>query len=144
MWCSIQCVGSTHDSTAFAASSLAEALRDENHPFTKSSAWIAGDDAYSGCAAVMHNNMLTPYKGRNLDVWSDAFNFWQSSCRIVVECTLGELIARWGIMWRKLRMDIGFASEVIEYVAAFTTCAWSSATPSSRAPSTAPSCTRGT
>jgi hypothetical protein len=62
----------------------------------------------------MHNNMLTPYKGRNLDVWSDAFNFWQSSCRIVVECTLGELIARWGIMWRKLRMDIGFASEVIE------------------------------
>ena len=114
LWCSILCVGSTHDSTAFAASRLAEALRDENHPFTKSSAWIAGDDAYSGCAAVMHNNMLTPYKGRNLDVWSDAFNFWQSSCRIVVECTLGELIARWGIMWRKLRMDIGFASEVIE------------------------------
>jgi len=114
LWASIRCVGSTHDSTAFAATKLAEVLRDEDHPFTKYGAWIAADDAYSGCAAAMHNNMLTPYKGVNLDVWRDAFNFWQSSVRIVVECTLGELIARWGIFWRKLRMDIALAGEVIQ------------------------------
>lgn len=43
----------------------------------------------------------------------DAFNFEQSSLRINIECVFGELIRRWGILWRPLEMSFGHRSAVI-------------------------------
>lgn len=103
--------------------------------------WIAGDDAYKGPAGDSHGSLLTPIAGKNLDVQEDAFNFYQSSCRcarqpsptcccwdcwsadwllrggsISIECTFGELVGRWGVLWRKLTCSTEHAARIIEAI----------------------------
>jgi hypothetical protein len=97
--------GSTHDSAAFAMSSLFEKLREGALP---PGYWIAGDEAY-----VCRDGIITPYSGRRLTVAKDCFNYWQSSARIVIEQAFGILVARWGILWRPLRTSVGKATTII-------------------------------
>ncbi|CAJ1940940.1 unnamed protein product [Cylindrotheca closterium] len=43
----------------------------------------------------------------------DAFNFYLSSCRIYIECAFGELVMRWGILWRTLHFRLKKCMEII-------------------------------
>ena len=51
--------------------------------------------------------MITP-TGRD-----DDFDFEQSSLRINIECAFGELVRRWGVLWRPLEMDFKKRAPVI-------------------------------
>ena len=115
LWLSVLTVGSTHDSTALNVTKLAEILKDPSHPLATSKLWLAGDDAYKGPAASMHGSMLVPYTGHQ-DVMHDAFSFFQSRCRINIECTFGELVARWGILWRPMKCSLEHNTEIVQCI----------------------------
>ena len=105
VYLAISSSGSTHDSTAFKATKLyakmeAGKLADEFY--------LVGDDAYSSCRQI-----LCPYPGRGLDQRCDAFNFYQSRTRIAIECTFGELVGRWGVLWRPLRHKVPMATAIV-------------------------------
>lgn len=97
--------GSTHDSTALQASGLYTLIRSGRLPTW---AMIVADDAYKN-----ENHILTPYSGRALTPAQDAYNFYQSSCRIAVEQAFGILIHRWGIFWSAMRVSIANATKII-------------------------------
>ena len=94
---SCQTYGNTHDSLAFGVSSLGQALRKGKLPLPY---FIVGDEAYRSS-----NSLLTPFSGKNLPRDKDSFNFYQSRMRIHIECTFGEFVQRWGILWRPIRMS---------------------------------------
>ena len=85
--------GSTHDSQAWGNSALADAIsKGKLHPIF----FIIGDEAFPNSDQV-----LTPYPGRGLGEWKDAFNYWLSHSRQCIERAFGMLVQRWGIFWRK-------------------------------------------
>jgi DDE superfamily endonuclease len=99
--------GSTHDSVAFAMSSLSELL-EKDVGGVPDGYWIAADDAY-----ISGKRIVTPWPGRNLSRSKDAFNYWQSSARIFIEQAFGMLVARWGILWRPLRVNIDKSARIV-------------------------------
>jgi len=109
-FCSVATAGSCHDSTAFAASGLEEHL-DSDDCFPEGY-WAAADDAYPAGRQV-----LTPWPGLHLLWERDAFNYWQSSPRIFVEQTFGQLVGRWGILWKPLRFPLRFVTQVLRVCA---------------------------
>ena len=93
-WCNMQSPGGTHDSLAWASSSLAQKLKKKPLPHGY---YIVGDDAYT------HSDwMMTPYPSRGLTKMKSDFNFYQSRCRITIERAFGVLVMRWGILRRPL------------------------------------------
>eukprot|EP01049_Picozoa_sp_SAG25_P007384 SAG25_NODE_599_length_6648_cov_22.861964_7_plen_165_part_00 len=56
------------------------------------------------------------YGGAGLGVREDAFNFYQSSLRITVECTFGELAARWGVLSRPLRVSLPHVTGLLQCI----------------------------
>ena len=54
-----------------------------------------GDNAF-----VLSNSMVVP-SGMSAD---DAFDYYQSSSRMPIECSFGILVRRWGILWRALEV----------------------------------------
>ena len=50
--------------------------------------------------------MVTPYPGRGLSVEKNSFNFYQSRVRINIKCAFGMLHARWGILWKLIRIRL--------------------------------------
>jgi DDE superfamily endonuclease len=102
------CPGSTHDSTAFAISSLAQVLSRTGENTLLPGFWIAGDEAY-----VCGERVITPWPGRSLSKEKDCFNFWQSSARIFIEQSFGMLVGRWGIFWRPLRTTVDKAAQIV-------------------------------
>lgn len=97
--------GGIHDSTAFQASVLFEALRLKKLP---SWARIAADDAYKNGGYI-----LTPYGGPNLSNIKDSFNYYLSSCRITIEQAFGMLVSRFGIFWSPLRFSLATNTLII-------------------------------
>lgn len=93
IWFDMSHTPSTHDSLAWSGTTLGYKIANGElpHPFV-----VLGDSAFT-CT----NSMITPGK-------DDDFNFEHSSLRINIECAFGELIRRWGILWRPL--EILFAS----------------------------------
>jgi hypothetical protein len=91
----IDCPGSTNDALAWKYTSLYSQLEEG---MMDRRWWIAGDAAY-GCT----DYLLCPYPGKNLPADKDSFNFHQSQLRINVECSLGMLVNRWGVLWKPLR-----------------------------------------
>ena len=59
--------------------------------------WIAGDDAYASC-----EHLLSPYSIQSAreDNFKDNFNFYQSMCRINIECAFGILVEKFGVLRR--------------------------------------------
>ena len=104
LWMSTGHKGSTHDLTAFMETNLFQISEwlDEKGYF------LVGDSAYP-----LMGHLLVPH----LDVRSlspeDAFNFWLSNSRIQIECAFGEIVMRWGILWRKLLFDIQSVGKVV-------------------------------
>ena len=108
LWVEAGARGPVHDCTAFLDTEFASAI-DEGH--LPSQYFFYGDDAYK---AIGHQ-IVTPYPGRGL--WKSApdqdnANFWISRSRIEVECSFGELVARWGILWRPLTCTVKKASKI--------------------------------
>jgi hypothetical protein len=59
------------------------------------------------------DKVLTPWPGRGLGRWKDAFNYLLSHSRQSIERAFGMVIQRWGIFWRKLVFDHEKWSEVV-------------------------------
>ena len=47
-----------------------------------------------------------PFPGQNLDQRMDSFNYFLSQLRIRIENAFALLVARWGILWRPLRVRL--------------------------------------
>lgn len=103
-------VGSTHDSVAFAMSSLWRSLQSARLP---AGFWLAGDAAY-----ICSEYLLTPHSKSALGeeahrVSREAFNFFQSSHRVHIEQAFGMLVARWGILWRPLSVAFSRSALIV-------------------------------
>jgi hypothetical protein len=61
---------------------------------------------------------MTPYDADELkdDVagYKDGFNYHLSSCRIFIECAFGELVMRWGRLWRTLLFNLKKCARVVQ------------------------------
>lgn len=93
-WTRLPSVYSCPDSISFAQTALGTRMAaiPPPRPFK-----LVGDAAYEA-----EPWMLTPYPGTKLPADKDAFNYYQSSYRIEIECAFGLLCRRWGVMWRPL------------------------------------------
>ena len=101
---SFKAVGSTHDSLAMKMSKFWELL--ESGILCRPEG-LCGLQSYFGVGDDSYENtefFLTPWPGRGLEYIKDVFNYFQSRCRIVVECSFGRLTQRWGCLWRALRV----------------------------------------
>jgi len=115
LWCYPTNKGSTHDSAAFCGSKLYTLLMEKAiwKNLYEMGLFIAGDTAYT-----MTPFLLTPYdineaRG-DINGAKDSFNFHLSLCRIMIECAFGELVMRWGILWRTLRFDLIKSTKIIQ------------------------------
>lgn len=113
LWCYTSNKGSTHDSVAFSNSRLHSLLAVKALCLREKGFYLVGDSAYN-----LTEFLLVPYSSddvRNDDSnIYDAFNFFLSSCRIYIECAFGELVMRWGILWRTLRFDLVKCQQIVQ------------------------------
>jgi DDE superfamily endonuclease len=89
---------STNDNTAYIVTQLSKDIKsgllpDKYH--------VVLDEAYP-CT----EQEMSPWKGRNLSEEKDAFNYYMSLNRQVIERAFGILIQRWGIFWRPLKISM--------------------------------------
>lgn len=108
IWMSTGHKGSTHDSTAFMETQLYKILEENSDWLEDKGYFFVGDSAYP-----LMGHMLVPYSDATAGSPEDAFNFWLSNSRIQIECTFGEIVMRWGILWRKLLFDIEDVGRII-------------------------------
>mmetsp|Transcript_121117 Transcript_121117/g.347969 ORF Transcript_121117/g.347969 Transcript_121117/m.347969 type:complete len:383 (-) Transcript_121117:127-1275(-) len=105
--------GSTHDSVAFANSHLFSLLCHEAASLEAKGLYLVGDSAYN-----LTPFLLVPYSTDEIrndtGDMCDAFNFFLSSSRIHIECAFGELVRRWGILWRTLNFDLAKSQRVVQ------------------------------
>lgn len=97
--------GSTNDCIAWGQTALSAAIEEGKLP---PQYFIIGDEAFS-CT----NQVLSPYPGRGIGPWPDAFNFWLSHSRQCIERSFGMLTMRFGIFWRKFVFSMDRWSLVI-------------------------------
>ncbi len=108
LWLSTGHKGSTHDSTAFMETQLFKILEENSDWLEEKRYFFVGDSAYP-----LMGHMLVPYSDAKAASPEDAFNYWLSNSRIQIECTLGEVVMRWGILWRKLLFDIQDVGKIV-------------------------------
>jgi hypothetical protein len=101
LWRSIKSRGAEHDSTAFKSTNLYSLLSQQRERLQRNGFYIIGDSAY-GIATFL----LTPFDNSKPYSPEDAYNFYHSSSRIIVECCFGKIDARWGIFWKPLEFDL--------------------------------------
>ena len=102
IWVDIQFPGATSDYFAFEQSELFQRLQEEG--FIKPGLCLFGDAAY--CNAPF---MCAPFRNvqtEDGDVSKDAFNFYQSQLRIVIECAFGMLVHRFGMLRKPFPVNI--------------------------------------
>jgi hypothetical protein len=97
--------GATHDARAFSFSALYDVLQAGLIP---AGFYFLGDAAYRGIRQI-----LTPFIG-NFGARESVFSFYHSSQRMAIECSFGQLVSRWGILWRPLRVPLSRAPVIIE------------------------------
>ena len=66
------------------------------------------DDAY-----VCNQQELSPWKGRQLSIEKDAFNYYLSLHRQCIERAFGLFVRRWGVFWRPLRISMLHRAQVV-------------------------------
>jgi hypothetical protein len=89
---------STNDNTAHIVTEL---LNDIKAGLLPSKYHVVMDEAYP-CT----EQEMSPWKGRNLPVHKDAFNYYLSLNRQVKEQAFGLLVQRWGRFWRPLKLSM--------------------------------------
>jgi DDE superfamily endonuclease len=106
--------GSTHNSTAFISTPLHTLLdRSEADGGLPDWASVAADNAYGNGSAC--GRVLTPFPGA-LSSRQEAFNYYLSSLRILVEQVLGVIVGRWGILWSPMRCTLKKATRIVVVV----------------------------
>ena len=108
LWLSTGHKGSTHDSTAFMETQLFKILDEHSDWLNEKGYFLVGDSAFP-----LMGHLLVPHADAKPLSPEDAFNFWLSNSRIQIECTFGEVVMRWGILWRKLLFDIQDVGKVV-------------------------------
>lgn len=103
---SMACAASCHDTTMFECSEAGRLL--ERGLVSKKYNAIA-DDAF-----VTRGHILTPYVGHSLTPQEDAFNYYLSMQRQVVERAFGIWKRKWGIFWRTLAVSENHVKMVME------------------------------
>jgi hypothetical protein len=106
---SMACAASCHDNTMFECSHAGRLL--ERGLVSKKYTAVA-DDAF-----VTRGHILTPYVGHSLTPQEDAFNYYLSMQRQVVERTFGIWKRKWGIFWRTLAVSENHVKLVMEVTA---------------------------
>ena len=102
LWASFSHRGSSHDSTCFRETSFYnDILKSLQNKLFSMSFFILGDSAYA-----IESFILPPYDNAKSKSAEDAFNFYQSSARITVECAFGEINRRWGIFWSPIAYSL--------------------------------------
>lgn len=103
---------SSHDSTAYTFCGMSRVIKEGKLPLW---AHVVLDEAY-----MCDVQELSPWRARQMQgctpakkAQRDAFNYFLSLHRQVVERAFGILVARWGIFWRALRFSIAGNSLVI-------------------------------
>lgn len=113
LWCYISNKGSTHDSLAFSNSRLFSLLTQKARQLEEKGFCLVGDSAYN-----LTSFLLTPYSTEEVrqdrSGTCDTFNFFLSSSRIYIECAFGELVRRWGILWRTLSFDLTKSQKIVQ------------------------------
>jgi hypothetical protein len=101
--------GATHDSTAFYATEFSKLFtNNDNPPLDRHGRpfWLALDEAYGS----LHSRLVTPWPGQGLihrHPYKDSFNYILSGgYRNVVERAYGVMVARFGIFWRPISLDL--------------------------------------
>ena len=112
LWCYPSNKGFTHDHAAFTGSRLYELLKEMAMELYDRGLFVAGDTAY-GLAPFLVTPYDAPQTAGDINGAKDSFNFHLSSCRIFIECAFGEMVMRWGILWRTLRFDIEKSTKII-------------------------------
>jgi hypothetical protein len=95
--------GATSDFLAFGRSSLNRKLAAAGSSFLCPGLAIFGDNAYENT-----HYLVTPFKGVSSGP-KDAFNFFVSQLRIIIECAFGMLVHRWGILRKPLPTNLSVA-----------------------------------
>lgn len=106
---SMACAASCHDKTMYECSQAGRLL-ERGLVHKKYNA--IGDDAF-----VTHGHIMTPYVGHTLSPQEDAFNYYLSLQRQVVERAFGLWKRKWGIFWRTLFVSEKHVKLVIEVTA---------------------------
>jgi hypothetical protein len=106
---SMACAASCHDSTMFDCSDAGRLLM-RGLPSKKYNA--VADDAF-----VTRGHILTPYVGHSLTPHEDAFNYYLSLQRQVVERAFGMWKRKFGIFWRTLFVSERHVKLIIEVTA---------------------------
>jgi len=117
LWRSINARGGEHDSKAFKATrlwdKLTEAAKDPESFLNKNRLgihlYLIADLAYA-----LRSFLITPYHNAVSGSAEDAFNYYHSCNRIVIECCFGEIYARWGIFWKPLHYHVRHHKHVID------------------------------
>lgn len=112
LWCYPSDKGSTHDSAAFQGSRSLESLKEKASELHQRGLFIAGDSAHALSAFLQVPHEKEEMKG-DVNGMFDSFNFHLSSCRITIECAFGELVMRWGTLWRTLLFDLMKCCDVV-------------------------------
>lgn len=105
----IQSRGAEHDSTAFKNCTLYKWLTKNWEWLKAKGFYFIGDSAYS-----LKSFILTPFDNVFHGTPEDNYNFFQSSSRICVECTFGEIDLRWGILWKALQFNLQHNIRIID------------------------------
>mgnify|MGYP001810441820 CR=1 FL=1 len=105
--------GSTHDSVAFSNSRLYLLLLEKSNALQHKGLYLVGDSAYNLTPFILVPYCTDDIRNDRSDVY-DTFNFFLSSARINIECAFGELVSRWGILWRTLRFDLGKCQRIVQ------------------------------
>lgn len=112
-WCYTSNKGSTHDSVAFTNSRLYSLLTAKADKLEDKGFYLLGDSAYNLTPFI-----LVPYSTdevrNDTSGMCDAYNFYLSSSRILIECAFGELVMRWGILWRTLQFDLAKCQRIVQ------------------------------
>ena len=97
--------GSTHDRTCWKNSALYSAIRGKK---LDPRLFVIDDEAFTNLQQI-----LSPYSGRGLGWWSDAFNYWLSHSRQSIKRAFGMLFMKWGIFSPKFLFVLERWSTVI-------------------------------
>jgi DDE superfamily endonuclease len=96
--------GSTHASTAFQSTALHEILgKSERDRGLPNWATVAADDGYGNKGRI-----LKPYEGHSLTSAQDSYNFYLSSCLMLVEQVFGTIANRF---WHHVVADAKLGEE---------------------------------
>lgn len=112
-WCYPSNKGSTHDSVAFSNSRLYSLLMEKATILEEKGFYLLGDSAYNLTPFLLVPYSTDDVRNDNSEI-CDAFNFYLSSSRIFIECAFGELVMRWGILWKTLHFDLAKCQRIVQ------------------------------